>query len=183
MATKTMKAAAGKRSMHPLEFALDFEVKGAGMYLKLATATGNPLGKKLFYSLALEEIEHAKKVDDIHSRLKEKAGWEKSVLRMPPSITAIMKGYFRESKRAELKRPADNLAGYELAMKMERESYKTYNEFRDAAKSEVEKEFYQLLMDQEKEHLDAIVNVYSYLTNTDDWLQEQESKVWNWMNL
>ena len=74
------------------------------------------------------------------------------------------------------------MAGYELALKMEREGYAAYQEFLKNAATAEEKEFFSFLVAQEKQHIDAIANVYAYLTGSEDWLQNDESKTWNWMN-
>jgi rubrerythrin len=172
-----------ERRMSPLEFALQLEVKGTALYMKLATAAENPLSKKLFYSLAAEEIAHAAKVDEIFHRLQHNEGWETIRSKNLPSLASELKSFFQRSSRAELLRGAANVAGYELAMNMERKGYKAYSDFHAQAVDATEKAFFKELMAQEKEHLDALANVYSYVTQTDDWLQEEESRVWNWMNL
>lgn len=171
-----------KKSVNSLEFALDFEAKGAIMYLDLAKRTENILGKKLFYSLAAEEVAHAQKIDDIYARLKTEKGL---VLPVSPGIQSIEKqirDFFESSNKLDFSNGASDIKGYELAMDMERKGYKVYSDFIRDAQNETEKVFFQALLIEEKMHLEALANVYKYLTNTGDWLQEEESKVWNWMN-
>lgn len=165
-----------------LAFVLAFEAKGAALYLKLARETGNALGKKLFYSLAAEEVSHAQKADDIFQQLSGKGTAEKSGQELPP-VEKVMKDFFRKVPGKGRAGSRADIKGYELAMKMERAGYKAYARFRDAAGDSLEKEFFVRMLKEEKEHLDALANVYSYLTDTDDWMREEESKVWNWMNL
>ena len=160
-----------------LKFVLDFEAKGVATYLKLAAQTDNRLGKKLFYSLASEEIEHARKADEFYGA---KQGFR--AVEVEP-IADIMKDFFEKMEKAELKKGAENIEGYELAMELERKGYAAYEKFLKDSKNGDEKNFFKWLLGEEKEHLSAIANVYFYLTGTGDWLQEEESKVWNWMNL
>jgi|AGTN01.1.fsa_nt_gi Uncharacterized conserved protein len=165
-----------------LAFVLAFEAKGAALYLKLARETDNPLAKKLFYSLAVEEVSHAEKADNIYQQLQGKGAAAKGCPELPP-IEAVMKDFFRKAGIKGRGKGRADISGYELAMKMEREGYTAYAGFRDAAGDPIEKEFFDQMLKEEKEHLDALANVYGYLTDRDDWMQEEESKVWNWMNL
>jgi rubrerythrin len=165
-----------------LSFVLDFEAKSAGLYLKLARETKNALGKKLFYSLAVEEVMHAQKADDIFQELEGKGTEKEDGQKLPP-LEKVMKDFFEGAAIKDRERGRQDLAGYELAMKMEREGDKTYAAFRDRVTDPREKEFFVRMVGEEKGHLDALANVYSYLTDTENWLREEESKVWNWMNI
>jgi rubrerythrin len=163
-----------------LKFVLDFEAKGVGAYLKLAAKTGNALGKKLFYSLAAEEIQHAKKADEFYGGISKNSVLTPSGI-LPLEIT--IKDFFEKMEKAAFKKGSENVEGYELAMELERKGYEAYNNFLKNSKTEEEKAFFKWILNEEKEHLSAIANVYYYLTGTGDWLQEEEGKTWNWMNL
>lgn len=172
-----------KIKITPLEFALDFEVKGTQLYLNLAIKTKNVLGKKLFFSLAHEEMNHAEKVDLICSDIIETTGWNILNDIKLPTVQDELKSFFLKADKTVLKENAQDLSGYDIAMEMERTGYKTYKGFLNEAIAESEKEFFKQLLKQESEHLEALANVYKYFTGTGDWLQEEESKVWNWMNI
>lgn len=166
--------------INALRFVLDFEAKGAAAYLNLAAKAESPLGKKLFYSLAAEEVQHARKADEFYS--KAGAKW----LAVPVSVSALegeLKGFFDKLGGSALKKSGDDIQGYELAMGLEREGYRAYEGFLKDARTNEEKEFFRWILAEEKEHLAAIANVYHYLTGSGDWLQEDESRTWNWMNL
>jgi rubrerythrin len=172
-----------KMSNTPLGFALDFEVNGVSLYLKLARKTQNPFGKKLFYTLAAEEIEHAQKIDSVSNEISGLADWGSLSSAKAAGIESSLKEFFGKTEKDELRNNVDNLEGYETAMQMEKKGFEAYTRFFNEATDKKEKEFYKYLIAQEKEHLDALANVYSYLTQTGDWLREEESKVWNWMNM
>ena len=171
------------KKVDSLEFALDFEINGTVLYLKLAKKTKNILIKQLFYSLASQEIAHAKRVDEIYEMVKENKGWEVIDGRNLSPIEFVLKDFFRKAKKINLKRDTENLSGYKIAMEMEEKGYNAYNNFYNNSKNESEKKFFKQLMEQEKEHLDSLRNVYYYLTETGDWFQENESKIWSWMNI
>ncbi|MDD5686267.1 MAG: ferritin family protein [Elusimicrobia bacterium] len=166
-----------------LEFALDFEIKGTILYLKIAKKTKNILSKQLFYSLASQEVNHAKDVEEIYEQIKVNNNSELDMSKSVFSIEKEIKEYFIRAKNIDLKKDSENVFGYDIAMEMEKKGYSAYANFRENAKNDLEKDFFGQLMKQEKEHLDSLSNVYFYLTKTGDWFQEEESKTWSWMNL
>jgi len=173
-----------EKKTSPLKFALDLEIKGVNMYLKLASETPNLLGKKLFYSLAGEEVDHARKVDEVFNGLTpEEGSAELANTASLPSIESEMKDFFFNAGAGEIVKGEEKSSGYKLALDLEKKSCEIYKKFMDNAKTEAEKKFFQGILNEEKAHLEAVINVYSYLTSSGDWLQEEESKVWNWMNI
>lgn len=168
---------------NPLQFALEFERLGAQMYLELAAQTDNPLGKKLFYSLATEEVDHARQIDVLSAQLKDQSGMGVlDTLTLPP-VNEVIKTFFTTVEKTSLKGNVSNIAAYEHAMKMEREGYAAYKDFAAHAATSAERTFFERLMQQEQGHIDAIANVTAYLTGSGDWLQSDESHTWNWMNM
>jgi rubrerythrin len=165
----------------PLEFTLEFERKGAVLYMDLAKQVKNPLGKELFYLLAVEEVQHAQRADGMYSKIA--AGGLKPSAAALPGVEEKLKSFFKTVKPGKLDKNTDNIKAYSLAMEMERAGYKAYSDFLKNAATKEEKEFFERMLVEEKNHLDSIANVYNYLTNAGDWLQEEESRTWNWMNL
>lgn len=171
------------KKIDSLEFALDFEIKGTLLYVKLAKKTKNILGKRIFYSLASQEIDHAKKVDEIYEMIKENKGWDAVPSENLSTVESMFKDFFRKSAKLDLKKDSENISGYKVAMEMEERGYKAYGNFYNESAGIPEKNFFKQLMAQEKEHLDSLRNVYYYLTKTGDWFREDESKIWSWMNI
>ncbi len=160
-----------------VEFALDFERKGTVLYLELASKVKNPLGKNLFYALAKQEIDHAKRIEEFNTAGEGHvylAGYEKT-----NSIEEELKSFFKRVKESSVK---DNLDAYETAMQLEKESYGAYERFLKEAEDASERKLLEFLLSEEKNHMEAIANVYSYLSETSDWLERDESRTWNWMN-
>ncbi|WP_066353804.1 ferritin family protein [Fervidicola ferrireducens] len=89
---------------------------------------------------------------------------------------------FFQLEESERKMPLDHIEGYKLAIEMEKRGYEMYKKFYSEAESEGEKKFFEALMKEELEHLNSLDNVYRFLTGTEIWYSEEESKVWNWMN-
>ncbi len=161
--------------------AINFERKGVSFYMELAAQTENRLGRRLFYTLAKEEVEHILIIDDIRRRLDrgEKADQE---LDLKTTIEEQMKEYFGAFNPEQMQEKSmSNLDGYEMAMEIENRGYEMYDRFLQEATEERAQEFFKKMKEEEKRHFEALQNVYYYLTNRDHWHSESESAVWNWM--
>jgi rubrerythrin len=167
---------------NPLKFALELEAMGAQLYLTLAAKTTNRLAKLLFYSLADKEVEHARRFDTIYADLHNKNSDVSLPKETEAGVEQELKAFFKKAGETDLKSGKVQIEGYESAMELERKSYDAYKKFGDEAKTEAEKKFFQALMAEENEHYVALSNVYLYLTDNGDWMQEDEGGRWNWMN-
>ncbi|MCB4791641.1 MAG: ferritin family protein [Elusimicrobia bacterium] len=169
--------------LNMLKFAHEFELKGLNFYLRYAFKTKNMLAKELFYNLAKKEIEHAQKIDGLYAEA-QKISSTKIDLRMGPSdIEKDLKDFFKNQVKKELKKGALDIAGYKTALNMEKKSIDIYIKMKEQAETPAKKKFFELLANEEEDHYNALDNVLRYLTGTGDWLQEDESKTWNWMNI
>jgi rubrerythrin len=165
-----------------LKFAYDFEVKGVNLYMRLASKTRNILAREVFYSLAKQEVDHAKRIGEVEAMVKANRGWRVLSAVKPGSMEAELKKFFASAGRSQLKKRGADVQGYDLAMKMERKGYRAYSEFYRNAATAGEREFFRQMMAEENKHYEALANVYAYLTGNEDWLQAEESKTWNWMS-
>ncbi len=163
-----------------VEFGLDFERKGTMLYLELASETGDSLSKHLFYTLAKQEIDHAWRIDKFNLDAGEQP--RASGYGSMNSVEEEVRQFFKGMKDS-MKRNKSNLQVYESAMKLEREGYRAYEIFLKEATDTGEKRLLEFLLGEEKKHMEAIANVYSYLSETSDWFEQEESRVWNWMNI
>ncbi len=154
--------------------ALDFERRGVKMYLEAAKKTTNPLARRLFYSLAKEEIDHMTFIEDLKG---EDLNVEEEI------IESRIKEIFFSLEEREIKRDSDNVEALEGAIKMEEKGKLMYMELRDNSTTEEEKTFYSKMVEEEDHHLSSLQNVHSYLTDSADWFHSTESSTWNWMNI
>nr|PZN03700.1 MAG: rubrerythrin [Bacillota bacterium] len=163
-----------------LEKALEFEEEGYDYYMKIASQVANPLAKRLFQSLAFQEKKHKEVIKDIYEA--HNFDLVKDYKSDPEAIERELKDLFSHLEESEKTIPLDHIEGYRLAMDMEKRGYEMYRKFYQEAQSEAERKFFQALMNEEREHLNSLDNVYRFLTGTEEWYAEEESKVWNWMN-
>lgn len=164
-----------------LKNAIRFEEDGYAFYKDIAEKTSQPLAKRLFESLALQEKEHKERILEIYEAKSERREWQ---LENPAhtSLEDEVKALFEELDDEKKRIPLDHIEGYRLAMEMERKGFNMYRKYADEAKTPEEKAFFETLMKEEGEHLSSLDNVHRFLTGSEIWYSEDESKVWNWMN-
>ncbi|MCF6095453.1 ferritin family protein [Thermovorax subterraneus] len=163
-----------------LEKALKFEQEGYKYYMKISSQMANPLAKRLFESLAQQEKVHEKIIKDLYASNNYDS--VKEFKSNAALLEEELKALFSRLEESQRKMPLDHVEGYKLAMEMEKRGYEMYRKFYSEAKSKQEKDFFEALMKEELEHLNSLDNVYRFLTGTEVWYSEEESKVWNWMN-
>jgi len=166
-----------------IEKAFEFERHGATFYLKLAASTKNRLARQLLNNLAKDEVQHVMDIDNIYNELKDGKPLPKTMNRQSTEkIEDSIKHYFSTLDKDKRREDLDDLETLKLAMETERHGYQMYNDAMNATDNEALKNLFQVLREEEKEHLTALENIYHYLANPADWFSQDESQVWNWMN-
>lgn len=158
-----------------LDDALLFEQKGYNLYNRLALEAKNELSKKLFSSLAEQELYHINSIKAFASNTEFKK------IKFDP-LEAEMKKIYKQLGKNMLGKDLSQTTGLEEAMQMEKEGYALYQKALTTAESKNDRIFLENLMAMEDEHYAALANLYYYYTSNDQWLSEDESKTWNWMN-
>ncbi len=165
-----------------LAAALKLERKGGAFYLKMSQKTDNLLAKQLFDQLALQEMEHIGRINEIYAAIAQGQPWPVPPRKKIGFMEAEVRRIFTRLNRTGPRERADNISGLKVAMDMEWYSYKMYEKLSREAVEGPEREFFRLLMGEESKHHEALSNVYAYLGNDGDWLERSESQTWNWMN-
>ncbi|HTY08499.1 MAG TPA: ferritin family protein [Candidatus Edwardsbacteria bacterium] len=179
-----MKLRRPKKTMpKALAAALKLEHKGSAFYLKMSQKTGNLLAKQLYDQLALQEIEHIGRINEVFAAVSQGQPWPVPQKKKIGFLESEVKRIFTKLNRAGVRETVDNVSGLKVAMDMEWYSYKMYEKLSREAVEGPEKEFFRLLMQEEAKHYEALSNVYAYLGSDGDWLERSESQTWNWMNL
>ncbi|MCX8082875.1 MAG: rubrerythrin [bacterium] len=157
-------------------FAKEFERNGVIFYLEKGMRAENIITKKLFYTLAKQEIEHLEAIENFII-----SGRYDTYRDNVKEVEFEIKKFFESLEEKD--RLEKQLEVYSMALNMEKHGYSQYEKFYNEAVNEKEKKFFKFLMGEERKHIEALVNVYSYISETDDWFHKEESRVWNWMNL
>ncbi|WP_027340704.1 ferritin family protein [Halonatronum saccharophilum] len=161
-----------------LDLAIKMEKESYHYYNNHIDGAENPLSKKVLESLASQELTHIDKV--------KKIAGDKPIEDNdcnPQKIENKVKEVFEEfsdKEREDWKESNTNI--YKHAMELEQDTYEIYERLAKQAKNEKERDFFHALMQEEKWHYQSLENVYNYFESPGDWLAENESEVWPWMN-
>ena len=163
------------RTLKALQTAIQMEIDGKEYYLKASQQSGNELGKKLLEKLAAEEDIHRQKFEEIYKAIRKEKDWPQTDFqpdggRKLRTIFAQASGQMGSRAGA----PDSELDTIKTAMDMENETHDFYKQQEQAATYAAEREFYQALAAQEKEHHLILLDYYEYLKDPAAWFVEKE---------
>ena len=163
------------KTLQGLRVAIQMEVDGKAFYLKASRESGNEMGRKLLESLAAEEDTHRLKFEEIYRALEAKKGWPATDFK--PDGGKSLRTIFAQATAgtaSEVKAEATELDAVKTAMDMENKTYDYYKAQSEAATYDGERDFYQALMVQEREHHRVLLDYYEYLKDPAAWFVQQE---------
>jgi len=158
--------------MNVIEMAIKMEQEAVDFYTKCAEKTNNPVGKKMFLSIAEDEKHHISCA--IHVKQKKE---------FSPAETRPMqdmKKIFEQNKDFMLERissTTDELQALDMAMKMEEDAIKFYNNAAAQTSDPAEKAFFACLIQDEEEHFAIFQNTYSFLSDSGNWFMWDEQGI------
>jgi len=158
-----------------LQHAIQMETDGKEYYLKTSQQTHNEPGKKLLQSLAAEEDNHLRTIVQIYDTIKNRKGWPDT--HFQPDAGRWLRTVFMKALEAgstAVKSPAGELRAVETAMDMENKTLDFYAGQSKQAVFKEEKEFYELLAGEEREHHLILLDYYEYLKNPAGWFVNKE---------
>jgi len=166
---------AQEKTLEGLRYAIQMEIDGKEHYLKASRESGNELGKKLLQSLAEAEDQHRQKFEEIYAAMRTRKSWP--AVDFQPDGGRTMRTIFAratEKTDSAVKPLATELDAVQMAMKMENESRDFYTSRSENTNEDGEKEFYELLAMEEREHYLILLDYYDYLKDPAGWFVRQE---------
>jgi len=163
------------RMAQALQVAIKMEIDGKEFYLKASRESSNELGKKLLESLAAEEDVHRQNFEKIYNSIRIKQGWPSTEFQ--PDGGKRLRTIFAEAIEktgAGIDVPATELDAVKTAMEMENKTGDYYKAQSQAATYDAERDFYQALVAEEREHYLVLLDYYEYLTDPAGWFVRQE---------
>ncbi len=163
------------KTLDALKIAIQMEIDGKTFYLKASQESSNELGKKLLQSLAAEEDIHRRKFEEIYDAIQNKKGWPKTDFQ-PDGGRGLRTIFARttEEMSSNIKVPATELDAVQTAMDMENKTYDFYKTQGKNAAYDVERDFYEALAAQEREHHLILLDYYEYLKDPAGWFVKKE---------
>ena len=169
-----MESEQGK-TIKGLKIAVQMEIDGKEYYMKASQESSNELGKRLLTSLAAEEALHRQKFEEIYDTIRNKKAWP--VTDFQPdrgkrlrTILATATGETGTNAKA----PDTELDAVQTAMDMENKTYDFYLSRSKNAAYDAERDFYETLAAEEREHHLVLLDYYEYLKDPAGWFVEKE---------
>ena len=150
--------------MEILEFAMKMERDGKAFYEQAASKANRPELKKIFTTLAEEELRHFK----IFKNLKEGMHSEaKTIFEQRGQTISIAKNLFQQlTEEGKTTLYGDDVkAVWKEAREIEEKSEKMYREEADKETDETRKELLNKIADEEKNHIYLVDNMISFMND------------------
>jgi len=158
-----------------LQSAIQMEIDGKEFYLKSGKVSTNDLGKKLLTKLAGEEDIHRKVFEGIYKKISANKGWPET--KISQDRIQGLKTLFAEAIKAmgkDTKTIPTELGAVQTAMDMENKTYDFYKKRRGLATYSGEKQLYEEIAAQEKEHHRLLLDYFEFLKNPAAWFVQRE---------
>lgn len=161
-----------KATLTVLQQALDLEQRGTEFYTQAAEQTVDATGKKMFLSLAEDEVLHQKVIQRQIDSLGQGGGWV-----LPediPEVDADLSTPLFPAGEIELEkaiRPdASDMDALLFALKIENDSFALYADQAKEATDPDAKRLYEFLVDAERTHFNLLMNNYESLNSRAGWV-------------
>ena len=162
-------------TLSALRYAIQMEIDGKGYYLKASEKSGNEMGKKLLKSLAAEEDIHRRRFEEIYETIRSKKAWPDTDFQ-PDSGKGLRTIFSHATKQlgTDVRASDTELETVQGAISMEVKSYDFYKRQSKDAKHDAERDFYEALASQERQHQLVLLDYYEYLKDPAAWFVNKE---------
>lgn len=163
------------RTLKALQTAIQMEIDGKECYQQASQESNNELGRKLLESLAVEEDTHRKKFMEIYDAIRSKRNWPRTDFQ--PDGGKRLRTLFARTCTvvgAGVKGLGTELDAITLAIDKENKSYDFYHRQSQDATYSAEKDFYETLAAEEREHSLILLDYHQYLKDPSVWFIEKE---------
>jgi len=153
--------------------AIQLERDGRGFYLEVAEKTRSNLTKKMFLSLADDELDH---IQWIEKMIPGAGAASEANRRLYDRLRPIFADV-PEAKMRKIAQSDDDVEAINMAIGMEKQSVDAYEKWESEAAEEDVKTTCNVLAGVERFHIQVLSNTLEYLEHTPDWFMQEEQ--WN----
>jgi rubrerythrin len=164
-----------KPSLKAIEVALDNEMGEKEYYTKLSAQVTNPVGKKMFETIAKEEDLHYEQLLKIHKNLEEKGEWPQEI--SPVVDETDIKAGLQElivSTDGAAKSTTDDKEAIKIAIEFETKSHLFYKDLVAKTKDPDEKKFFEYMAAIEHKHAASLEDTLQYFEDPAGWMMNAE---------
>lgn len=158
-----------------LQYAIQMEKEGKAFYLQYCAESSNDLGRKLLASLAQQEDYHRIKFEQIYESIRRAHTWPQIDFKIDGGRT-LRTIFAREIETGQTCAPGHDseLEVIQKAMRMEGDSFDFYHNRSEQAESSAEREFFDIIAAEEREHQLVLTDYFEFLKNPADWFTRTE---------
>ncbi|MFC1954925.1 ferritin family protein [Chloroflexota bacterium] len=163
------------KTLEALQSAIHMEIDGKEFYLKASQKSSNDMGKKLLNKLALEEDFHRQKFEQIYDAISKEKAWPETDFKSDggSALRTIFASTLKEGS-LDTNAAITELDSVQAAMIMENKTYDFYKSQGKDATYSTERDFYEALAAQEREHYLILLDYYEFLKDPAAWFVEKE---------
>jgi len=156
-----------------IKMSIQMEKEGQRFYEECARKTENKLAKKMFESLAKDEIGHLHTFEKMFDTLTGTEGWQE-LAEGSPNVGKVPVFDGREETKPEVSQ--SDLDALRLGMESERKGIELYKKASENAKDPMAKQIFTKIREEEEYHYDLLQAQFDYLTKSGFWqiLQDHE---------
>jgi len=163
------------KTLEGLKLAIQTEIDGKEYYRKVSRSSDNQLGRQLFQTLAAEEDIHRRKFEEIYRAISSKKAWPRTDFQ-PDGGKRLRTIFIKatEEMGANVKVPTTELDAVKRAIDMEIKSYELYKSRSLTTTYDAERDFYELVAAEEREHHLILLDYQEYLSDPAGWFVTTE---------
>lgn len=164
-----------EKTLEALKTAIQMEIDGKEFYLKASSVSKNEMGRKLLETLSNEEDYHRRKFEEIYAVIQTKMGWPKTEFETAggKQLRTIFSEMMTQisTEKETLQSEIDTV---QKAMDMESASRDFYNRQRENSIHIAEKQFYEKVAEEERQHFLVLLDYFEYLKDPAAWFVDKE---------
>ncbi len=154
--------------------AMRLERDGHAFYLAAADRTEAAAGKKMFLTLARDELQHLEMLDRAYRSWVAEGRWPAGP-ELPPVAGRRLPVFPEPSEAAQVVAPyAGDLEALQRGIAAEEASIALYQQGCDASTLPAARDFYAFLVQQEEGHRTILQGEYDYLSRSGFWFDVRE---------
>ena len=165
-----------QRSLDMLNTALSMEEKGKAFYQKAIEQCANDLGQEIFRKLKADEDVHVARIKAIYAQLSGEGQWTDAWKEHKVELEDLG-GFFRKLAKkhgASIQADTGDIEALNIGIDFEQKAVIFYKDQFEEAEDEIEREFIEHMIAEEKGHHAALADMKMYLENPESWFQEKE---------
>ncbi len=156
--------------------ALEMEQRGKAFYQDALEKCSNPLGRDIFKKLKADEDVHVERIKAIHESLSGGKGWSDAWKKVELEGGDV-KQVFRDlaaKYKTDIHASTDDIKALEMGMEFEQKAVEFYAAELERATDPLEREFAQIMVEEERSHYSTLADIKFYLENPEAWFEQNE---------